>query len=184
MRSSDSETLTSLCFPDDLSHLALLRENLLQTPLSFVLRALEGVPQAQTGTCENFSFTVRQLLAQQRPFVYTLVTSSVTLAELGCFGNVFGNVCTINNTSAHPSCLRVIEGLPSKKQHLSQLTMKHSVMWEKFDLWVQTYFKNTSHAKHTVLDLFHVCSNHAPSNYIGQESINNLQCMTLVYLWP
>ena len=43
---------------------------------------------------------------------------------------------------------------------------------------------HTSHTKHTVLDLFNVCSNdaplnytglHAPSNYSGQESENNLE---------
>ena len=117
VKSSDSETLTSLCFPDDLSHLVLLiRDNLLQTPLSFVLRELEGVPQVQTGTGEHFSFSVRQLLAQHRPFVETLVTSSVTLAELGCFRNVFGNVRNTENTRTFTSCLRVIEGLPTKKE--------------------------------------------------------------------
>ena len=63
VKSSDSETLTSLCFPDDLSHLVLLLpENLLQTRLTCVLQALEGLPQAQTGTGEHFSFAVRQLL--------------------------------------------------------------------------------------------------------------------------
>ena len=36
--------------------------------------------------------------------------------------------------------------------------------------------------KHTVLDLFHVCSNHASLNYCGQESKNNLQFMILTYL--
>ena len=85
-------------------------------PLSFVLWALEGVPQAQTGTGEHFSFAVRQLLAQHRPFGDTLVTSSVTLAELGCFRNVFGKVRNTENTRTFLSCLRVIEGLPSKKE--------------------------------------------------------------------
>ena len=89
---------------------------LLQTPLSFVLRALEGVPQAQTATVEHFSFAVRLLLAQHWPCVYTLVTSSVTLAELGCFRNVFGNVRNTENTRTFTSCLRVIEGLPTKKE--------------------------------------------------------------------
>ena len=43
---------------------------------------------------------------------------------------------------------------------------------------------HTSHTKHNVLDLFNVCSNHAPFNYSGQESKNNLQFMILTYLWP
>ena len=38
--------------------------------------------------------------------------------------------------------------------------------------------------QHTVLDLFKVCSNHAPLNYSGQESEINLQFMILTYLWP
>ena len=41
---------------------------------------------------------------------------------------------------------------------------------------------HTTHTKHTVLDLFHVCSNHEPSNNCGQESKNNLQFMILTYL--
>ena len=40
----------------------------------------------------------------------------------------------------------------------------------------------TSHTKHTVLDLFNICSNHAPQNYTGQESKNNLRFMILTYL--
>ena len=43
---------------------------------------------------------------------------------------------------------------------------------------------HTSHTKHTVLDLSNVCSNHAPLNYTGQESENNLQFMIHTYLWP
>ena len=38
--------------------------------------------------------------------------------------------------------------------------------------------------KHTVLDLFNVCSNHATLNYSGQEFKHNLQFMILTYLWP
>ena len=120
VKSSDSEPLTSLRFPDDLLHLLLLRENWLQTHLSFVLHAVEGVPQAQTCTGEHFSFAVRQLLAEHGPFVDTHVTSSVTLVELGCFQNVFGNVRNTEDTRTFPSCLRVIEGLPSKKKGVSE----------------------------------------------------------------
>ena len=42
----------------------------------------------------------------------------------------------------------------------------------------------TSQTRHTVLDLFEVCSNHAPLNYSGQEFQNNLQFMILTYVWP
>ena len=143
VKSSDSKTLTSLCFPDDLSHLVLLLwENLLQTPLSFALQALEGVPQAQTGTGEQSSFTVPQLLAQHQPFVDTLVMSSVTLAELGCFRNVFINVHNTENKRAFLSYLCMIKGLPTKMKCLRQLTMKHSVRWKIFDLRVQTHFND------------------------------------------
>ena len=38
---------------------------------------------------------------------------------------------------------------------------------------------HTSHAKHAVLDLFNVLSNHAPLNYNEQESKHNLQFMIL-----
>ena len=41
---------------------------------------------------------------------------------------------------------------------------------------------HTSHTKHTVLDLFDMFSNHAPLNYSGQESENNLQLLNLTYL--
>ena len=34
---------------------------------------------------------------------------------------------------------------------------------------------HTSHTKHAALDLFNVCSSHAPLNHGGQESKNNLQ---------
>ena len=43
-------------------------------------------------------------------------------------------------------------------------------------------YKLTSHTKHTVLDLFNVCSNHAPLNYSGQESKTKSQFMILIYL--
>ena len=43
---------------------------------------------------------------------------------------------------------------------------------------------HTSHTKHTVLELFDMCSNHAPLNYSGQESKNNLQFIILTHLWP
>ena len=39
-----------------------------------------------------------------------------------------------------------------------------------------------SHKNHTVLDLFHMCSNHAPLNYSEQEPKNNLGFMILTYL--
>ena len=35
-----------------------------------------------------------------------------------------------------------------------------------------------------MFDLFDVCSNHAPLNYMGQNSKNNLQSIILTYLWP
>ena len=35
-----------------------------------------------------------------------------------------------------------------------------------------------------MLDLFDVCSNHAPLNYSRQETKNNLQFMILTYLLP
>ena len=38
---------------------------------------------------------------------------------------------------------------------------------------------HTSNTKHTVLDLFNVCSNQAPLNYNGQESENSMQFMIL-----
>ena len=41
---------------------------------------------------------------------------------------------------------------------------------------------HTNHTKQTVLDLCNVCSNHAPLNDSGQESVNNLQFMILTYL--
>ena len=44
-------------------------------------------------------------------------------------------------------------------------------------------FIHNSHTKHTVLDLFNVCSNHALINSSGQESKNNLHFMILTYLW-
>ena len=110
-------------------------------PPSFALQALEGAPQAQTGSEEHFSFAVRQLLAQHWPFVFTLVSSSVTFTELGCFRNIFGNIHNKENSCTLPSCLRVIEGLPSKKKSLRQLRMKHSVIWLKFNLRVHTHFK-------------------------------------------
>ena len=39
--------------------------------------------------------------------------------------------------------------------------------------------RHISHTKHTLLDLFNVCSNHTPLNYSGQESKNNLQFIIL-----
>ena len=42
--------------------------------------------------------------------------------------------------------------------------------------------QQNSHTKLAVLDLFNVCSNHAPFNYSGQESKHNLQFMILSYL--
>ena len=49
---------------------------------------------------------------------------------------------------------------------------------------VYTSLIHTSHTKQTVLDLFVVCSNHAPLHYSAQESKNNLQFMIPTYLWP
>ena len=43
-------------------------------------------------------------------------------------------------------------------------------------------YKHTSYTKHTVLDLFNVCSNHAPLNYGGQDSKNSLQFTILTNL--
>ena len=37
-------------------------------------------------------------------------------SKLGRFRNIFGNVCITENISTLLSCLRVIEGLPSKKK--------------------------------------------------------------------
>ena len=54
------------------------------------------------------------------------------------------------------------------------------------NIQVQFFFKilshNTNHTKHTVFSLFNMCSNHAPLNYSGQESTNNLQFVILIYL--
>ena len=41
-----------------------------------------------------------------------------------------------------------------------------------------------SSTKHTVLNLFNVCSNHAPWNNSWQESKPNLQFIILTHLWP
>ena len=69
-------------------------------------------------------------------FVCTLLTSSTTIAELGCFRYVFGNVRNTDTAGTPPSCLRVIKGLPSKMKCLIQLTIKHSLVGKKFNLRV------------------------------------------------
>ena len=67
-----------------------------------------------------------------------------------------------------------------EQQTLKQLTFKYKIT----KIVLVTSFKtHISNPKHTVLDLFTVCSNHAPLNYIGQETKNNLQFMSLTYLW-
>ena len=66
-----------------------------------------------------------------------------------------------------------------EEKMLRQLTFKCKVT--KIML-VMSLKIHTSHTKHTVLDLFHVCSNHALLHYSEQVSKNNLQFMNLTYL--